>query len=89
MTITQETFEYNRINGIGSNFKVINHKDGFRNDGRLWFGECVECGETVTNSTLMGYWEHTVTTVISRHANGNPLHSQTQGFPYCPSVGVV
>ena len=88
MTITQETFEYNRINGIGSNFKVINHADGFRKDGRLWFGECVECGERVTNSSLVGYWEHTITTVISYHKDGvTPCHSQTKGFDYCPKVG--
>jgi hypothetical protein len=41
-------------------FTALNCEDGFRKDNRLWFGECSECGERITNSALDGVWKHTI-----------------------------
>lgn len=88
MLVTKENFKSIRVNGIGSNFKVLNPEDGFRKDNRLWFGTCSECGESVTNSALTGKgWEHSITTVISYHADGKtPCHSVSKSVDYCPAV---
>ena len=75
--VTQENFQSIRENGIGNGFTVLNPADGFRKDGRLWFGTCSECGESVTNSIFNGYWEHSVITKITEN------HTRTQHFPYC------
>ena len=40
-------------------FVALNCEDGYRKDNRLWFGECSECGERITNSFLDGVWKHT------------------------------
>lgn len=82
LVITKENFQSIRENGIGSNFSVIDPKDGFRKDNRLWFGTCSVCGESVTNSALTGRgWEHTI--YIVKTAN----HSQSYQVTYCPKVG--
>jgi hypothetical protein len=61
LVITKENFNQIRVEGIGSNFKVINPADGYRKDNRLWFGECATCGESVTNSSMSGKgWVHTL-----------------------------
>ena len=91
MTITQEQFETNRMNGIGSNFSVIEPVDGFRKDNRLWFGKCSVCGEQVTNSALVGYWEHTIYLVRGsfskdRFDSGIYNHTQSRGVDYCPTA---
>lgn len=69
-----------RVNGIGSNFKVLNPEDGYRKDNRLWFGECAECGDSVTNSSLKGVWEHTVYLV------NEPNHKVSKSIDYCPKA---
>ena len=69
-----------RVNGIGSNFKVLNPEDGYRKDNRLWFGECAECGDRVTNSSLKGVWEHTVYLV------NEPNHKVSKSIDYCPKA---
>jgi hypothetical protein len=45
---------------IANGFTALNCEDGFRKDNRLWFGECSECGERITNSHFDGVWKHTV-----------------------------
>lgn len=48
-----------RTLGIGENFNVIDPEDGYRKDGRLWFGRCSECGERVTSSFVDDViWKH-------------------------------
>ncbi len=80
LVVTKENFKQIREEGIGNGFSVINPHDGFRKDNRLWFGNCSECGELVTNSSLTGKgWEHTVYTV--KTAN----HSSSYQVGYCPS----
>lgn len=67
-----------REQGVGFNFKVLNPADGYRQDGRLWFGNCEICGERVTNSALNGVWMH------------DEIIEQREGFKssrqitYCP-----
>ena len=53
------TIQETRTQGIGNGFKVLNPADGYRQDNRLWFGECSVCGERITNSALDGVWKHT------------------------------
>lgn len=47
-----------REQGIGSNFIVLNPEDGYRKDNSVWFGECANCGERVSNSVWHGVWHH-------------------------------
>lgn len=47
-----------REQGKGNGFTVLNPADGYRQDDHLWFGECANCGERVTNSSLDGIWQH-------------------------------
>jgi hypothetical protein len=52
-----------RTKGIGSNFSVVNPKDGYRKDNRLWFGECATCGESVSSSSMSAKfngWTHEI-----------------------------
>ena len=79
MLVTKENFQSIRENGIGSNFTVLNPEDGIRKDNRLWFGTCSECGDSVTNSSLNGVWEHTVYSV------NTPNHKVSKSVDYCPS----
>lgn len=89
LVITKDNFQQVREQGIGNGFTVLNPADGFRKDNRLWFGECSECGDTVTNSSLKGEgWIHSITTVHSYHADGvTPCHSSSVFVNYCPKVG--
>lgn len=60
-------------------FVVLNPRDGYRKDNRLWFGECSECGESVTNSALKGIWVHTI--ILERDG----LSTKSKDVDYCPS----
>jgi len=86
ITVTKENFQSIRENGIGNGFTVINPADGFRKDNRLWFGKCSECNEQVSNSALTGEgWTHSITTVISYHADGvTPCQMSIKHLDYCP-----
>ena len=59
-------------------FTVLNPADGYRKDNRLWFGECSECGESVTNSHLKGIWEHT------QILEQDGLSTKSKTIDYCP-----
>jgi hypothetical protein len=52
-----------RTLGIGSNFKVIDPKDGVKGDDSIWFGTCDKCGEPVSNNESLGLWEHRTKTL--------------------------
>jgi len=70
-----------RKNGIGNGFTVINPKDGYRKDNRLWFGECATCGESVSSSSMSAKyngWTHTLTKKISETG------FQMTSIDYCP-----
>jgi len=72
-----------RKNGIGSNFSVVNPHDGYRKDNRLWFGECSECGEMVSSSSMSAKsvgWTHTLTKKISETG------FQMTSIDYCPKA---
>ena len=69
------TIDEIRALGYGTNFNVLNPADGFRKDGRLWFGTCDQCGESVTNSSLKGVWEHSEKTG----------RSSWRSINYCPT----
>lgn len=87
LVVTKENFQQVREQGIGNGFTVLNPEYGYRKDNRLWFGECSECGERVTNSSLTGKgWEHTITTVHSRHASGTVAHATSYTIDYCPKA---
>lgn len=75
-----------RENGEGDGFKVLDPRDGFRQDGSLWFGTCSACHERVTNSQRDGMWEHSTTVTESYHTDGSPLSQSTQFFDYCPTA---
>lgn len=83
-----------KVNANG--FTVLNAEDGFRKDNRLWFGECSECGERITNSALDGVWKHTIYKVkgyFTKEAFEQGMfynHAQSYQVDYCPKVeGVV
>ena len=59
-------------------FTALNCEDGFRKDNRLWFGECSECGERITNSALKGVWEHTL--ILEQGHN----YTKSKNIDYCP-----
>ena len=70
-----------RESGIGSNFKVVDQKDGFRNDNSIWFGNCATCGGHVSNSVFNGVWEHTT------YGESDSLNVIImKKLDYCPSV---
>jgi hypothetical protein len=69
-----------REQGIGSNFKVINQADGYQKNNRLWFGDCVECGERVTNSNLKGVWVHTI--ILERDGHS----TKSKDVDFCPTA---
>jgi hypothetical protein len=52
------TIQEIREKGIGNGFSVLNAADGYRQNNQVWFGECSVCGERVSNSRLVGVWEH-------------------------------
>lgn len=75
-----------RESGKGSNFTVVNQKDGYRQDDRLWFGQCSVCGETVTNSALKGIWEHHIVLSETLDANGIVTHHSSKSSDICPKA---
>lgn len=80
-----------REQGLGAGFQVMEPHDGFRQNNQLWFGKCSECGETVTNSTLNGIWEHTVYTrkefwSREKYEKGIWNSSTSHQVPYCPTA---
>ncbi len=87
LVVTKENFNQIREEGIGNGFSVINPHDGFRKDNRLWFGNCSECGELVTNSALTGKgWEHNLILEQTFHSDGKtPLMTRSVNVDYCPS----
>jgi hypothetical protein len=92
LVITKENFDSIRINGIGTNFSVVNPADGFRKDNRLWFGTCSECNESVTNSAIDGRgWLHTVYLMKGYFSKDNYLkgitnHASSKQVTYCPTA---
>ena len=87
LVITKENFQSVRENGIGNGFTVLNPKDGFRKDNRLWFGTCSVCNESVTNSAVVGRgWEHDII-LIDEILPGGTRHRSSRKVTYCPTVG--
>ena len=81
-----------REQGIGNGFSVLNPADGYRKDNRLWFGNCSVCNERVTNSNLMGIWEHTKYSEKGFYSkeeferDGIANFSSSKQIDYCPKV---
>jgi hypothetical protein len=71
-----------QVNANG--FTVLNAEDGYRKDNRLWFGECSECGERITNSALKGIWEHEIVIEEKRYENGAIAYRSSRKVDYCP-----
>ena len=79
-----------REQGIGNGFHVSDAADGHRGGNRLWFGTCDTCGERVTNSSLKGVWEHTITLreeywVFNGVRNTFPNSGSSRNVDYCPT----
>ena len=78
-------------------FTAINCEDGFRKDNRLWFGECSECGERITNSAFDGFWTHTQDFEIGHYTkeyfdkglDGLANFHRSKKIDYCPKVAGV
>ena len=90
----------NKMNKVPSiqeanGFTALNCEDGYRKDNRLWFGECSECGERITNSALDGVWKHTTYSLkgyFSKETferNGMPNHTSSKDVDFCPKVAGV
>lgn len=83
-----------REQGIGNGFSVLNPADGYRKDNSLWFGECSECGERITNSHLNGIWEHTKVFEVGHYTkeyfdkglDGLANYKRSKHIDYCPKV---
>jgi hypothetical protein len=73
-----------RVNANG--FVVLDAHDGYRQDNRLWFGKCSECGEMVTNSALDGIWQHELITNAEYHADGRLFTKTSRQIDYCPKT---
>jgi hypothetical protein len=73
-------------------FTALNCEDGFRKDNRLWFGECSECGERITNSHFDGVWKHTIYSEKGYYSkeefdrNGMYNFGSSRQVDYCPKV---
>lgn len=67
-------------------FSVLEARDGYRQDNRLWFGVCSECGERVTNSALKGEWEHTLILEEKFYESGQIAMRTSRQIDYCPKV---
>lgn len=90
LEITKENFTAIREQGIGNGFTVLNPADGHRQDNRLWFGTCSECGESVTNSSLTGKgWEHNLIVEETLHASGTVAYRMSKSINYCPATVVM
>jgi len=61
-------------------FVALNCEDGYRKDNRLWFGECSECGERITNSALDGIWKHRL--ILWQDG----LSTTSRQIDYCPKT---
>jgi len=70
----------------GNGFTAINCEDGYRQDNRLWFGECSECGERITNSAFDGFWTHKLILEQKLDANGFVSYQKSQQIDYCPKT---
>lgn len=77
-------------------FTALNPQDGHRKDNSLWFADCSECGERITNSRLTGVWEHTSYLLKGFHSqhdleSGNRyFHATSRQVDYCPqSTGKI
>lgn len=66
-------------------FTAINCEDGYRKDNRLWFGECSECGERITNSHLNGIWKHEIVLEVKYHESGTIAYKSSKQVDYCPN----
>jgi hypothetical protein len=81
-----------REQGIGSNFSVLNPEDGFRKDNSLWFGNCSECGERVSQSLHNDYWSHTIYLEKGYYSKeiweAGRFHNQatSKASDYCPTA---
>jgi hypothetical protein len=77
---------------IANGFTALNCEDGFRKDNRLWFGECSECGERITNSNLDGIWKHTKYSEKGYYSkeefdrDGIANFTSSKDIDYCPKV---
>jgi hypothetical protein len=56
--LREKNIETVRVEGLGSNFNVLNQSDSGRKDNLVWVGTCDVCGERVFNNKNKGYWEH-------------------------------
>lgn len=86
LVVTKENFNQIRVEGIGNGFTVINPEDGIRKDNRLWFGECSECGQSVTNSALNGIWKHEIVLEEKRYPSGVISYRSSKQVDYCPGI---
>lgn len=86
LVVTKENFNQIRVEGIGNGFTVINPADGIRKDNRLWFGECSECGQSVTNSALNGIWKHEIVLSETRYPSGVISSRSSKQVDYCPKA---
>lgn len=95
MVVERKEIEMNKVEKIqkANGFTALNCEDGFRKDNRLWFGECSECGERITNSALKGVWEHTIYFERGWFSNQEwfekrimPNYSSSKNVDYCPKV---
>jgi len=83
--LTDTEVQQVRENGLGNGFKVLNPADGFREDNTVWFGNCSECGERVSNSWRDGIWKHSISTNQTYHKDGSLLSQSTKFVDYCPT----
>jgi hypothetical protein len=76
-------------------FTAINCEDGYRKDNSLWFGECSECGERITNSKFDGFWTHTQYFEKGFYSkeefdrDGISNFTSSKSIDYCPKVAGV
>lgn len=82
--LTDSEVQHIRTAGLGNGFSVTDTRDGFRQDGALWFGTCETCGETVTNSWRDGVWTHTTYTSQTYYSTGHIATSTSKQTDYCP-----
>lgn len=74
------------FNTKANGFTVLNPEDGYRKDNSLWFGECSECGERVSNSRLNGVWEHKLILEQKFYDDGRVMMTSSKQIDYCPKV---
>jgi hypothetical protein len=87
LVVTKENFQEIREKGIGNGFSVIDPKDGYRKDNRLWFGTCSVCNEMVTNSAIDGRgWLHKLV-LVDEVLPGGGRHQSSRSVTYCLVIG--